>query len=145
MSRWRLSPGERHAEVWRDDKALHDARSSVSPPAPPPSWRQIYGRLHEELHIPKGAFSPSHMVIGKSCQKVGFFFHEKLLFCICFVFLFFLVYLRSIVSTIIDVAIIVDNSNCFRCRRTRHLMAVKVAFQRLLAAAVAGRIWPPTV
>lgn len=73
MSRWRLGPEQRHAEVWRvPDKGANTAvaRTVVSPPAPPPSWRSIYSRLDRNLRVPTGAFSPSHTVIGKSIQEV---------------------------------------------------------------------------
>ncbi|CAM9234815.1 unnamed protein product [Ectocarpus sp. 4 AP-2014] len=76
VSRWRLGPEQRHAEVWRvpDDadgrgKSKGVARQVVSPPAPPPTWKSIYGRLHRDLHAPSGAFCPSHMVIGRSVQE----------------------------------------------------------------------------
>lgn len=69
VSRWRLSPGERHAEIWRADWNS-ETRTLVSPPAPPPSWRQVYGRLHMDCMVPRGAFSPVHLVIGKSVQQV---------------------------------------------------------------------------
>ncbi|CBN77748.1 hypothetical protein Esi_0062_0123 [Ectocarpus siliculosus] len=76
VSRWRLGPEQRHAEVWRvpDDadgkgKGKGVARSAVSPPAPPPTWQSIYGRLHGDVHAPSGTFCPSHMVIGRSVQE----------------------------------------------------------------------------
>lgn len=76
MSRWRLGPEQRHAEVWRvPDKRKSAAVSRtvvVSPPAPP-SWRSIYNRLHRDMRVPTGAFSPSHSVIGRSVQEVGVF------------------------------------------------------------------------
>lgn len=85
VSRWRLGPEQRHAEVWRvpDDadgtgkgKGKGVARSVVSPPAPPPTWQSIYGRLHRDVHAPSGTFCPSHIVIGRSVQEVcgSFFF-----------------------------------------------------------------------
>ncbi|CAB1104112.1 unnamed protein product [Ectocarpus sp. CCAP 1310/34] len=80
VSRWRLGPEQRHAEVWRvpDDadgtgkgksKSKGVARSVLSPPAPPPTWQSIYGRLHRDVHAPSGTFCPSHMVIGRSVQE----------------------------------------------------------------------------
>ncbi|CAM9971374.1 unnamed protein product, partial [Ectocarpus fasciculatus] len=74
VSRWRIGPEQRHAEVWRapdgaDGKGKGVARSVVSPPAPPPTWQSIYGRLHRDVHAPSGAFCPSHMVIGRSFQE----------------------------------------------------------------------------
>ncbi|CAM9379416.1 unnamed protein product [Scytosiphon promiscuus] len=83
VSRWRLGPEQRHAEVWRvPDRRSNgggvmmgaeagegSARAVVSPPPLPPSWRSIYGRLHRELRGPTGAFSPSHMVLGKSVHE----------------------------------------------------------------------------
>ncbi|CAN0004951.1 unnamed protein product, partial [Ectocarpus sp. 13 AM-2016] len=82
VSRWRLGPEQRHAEVWRvpDDadgtgkgkrksKSKSVARSAVSPPAPPPTWQSIYGRLHRDVQAPSGTFRPSHMVIGRSVQE----------------------------------------------------------------------------
>ncbi|CAM9832512.1 unnamed protein product, partial [Ectocarpus sp. 8 AP-2014] len=82
VSRWRLGPEQRHAEIWRvpDDadgkgntkgkgKGKGVARSAVSPPAPPPTWQSIYGRLHRDVHAPSGTFCPSHMVIGRSVQE----------------------------------------------------------------------------
>ena len=79
-SRWRLRPQERHAEVWRADKAAGEARPLVWPAAPPPTWRQIYGRLHQENRVPNGALSSSHMVIGKTCQEVGFCYENVFVF-----------------------------------------------------------------
>lgn len=73
-SRFRLSPDERHAEAWRADEGV-ETQSVVSPPALPPSWRQVYGRLHRDLHVPRGAFSPVHMVIGRSAQEVRALMH----------------------------------------------------------------------
>lgn len=73
VSRWRLGPEQRHAEIWRvpdKSKSAAEARAVVSPPAPPPSWRSIYNRLHRNLQAPTGAFSPSHTVIGRSVQEV---------------------------------------------------------------------------
>lgn len=77
MSRWRLCPEERHAEVWRADKTSEE-RAVVSPPAPPPPWRQVYGRLHKDLRVPTGAFSPVHMIIGRSlgAVRVGVFVYQ---------------------------------------------------------------------
>lgn len=70
MSRWRLCPEQRHAEVWR--VGINDGKGSVSCPSPPPSWRQVYGRLHESCRVPTGALSPVHLVIGKTIQQVLF-------------------------------------------------------------------------
>eukprot|EP00903_Cladosiphon_okamuranus_P008415 g8091.t1 len=72
VSRWRLGPEQRHAEVWRvPDKGNSTAvaRTVVSPPAPPPSWQSIYSRLQRNLRAPTGAFSPSHKIIGRSVQE----------------------------------------------------------------------------
>lgn len=68
VSRWRLCPEQRHPEVWR--VGTHEGKWSVSRPSPPPSWRQVYGRLHESCKVPTGALSPVHLVIGKTIQQV---------------------------------------------------------------------------
>lgn len=71
VSRWRLCAEQRHAEVWRGGTNKEEPHGIVCPPAPPPPWRHVYGRLHKELHIPTGAFlNPDHLVVGKSVQQV---------------------------------------------------------------------------
>lgn len=75
VSRWRLGPEQRHAEVWRaPDRGKEGGtvatRTVVSPPVPPPSWRSIYSRLHRKMRVPTGALSPSHTVVGRSTQEV---------------------------------------------------------------------------
>lgn len=70
VSRWRLCSEERHAEVWRPAPP-DELVAVVSPPEPPPSWRQVYGRLHRELRVPTGAFRPVHLIIGRNVQQVG--------------------------------------------------------------------------
>ncbi|CAM9397593.1 unnamed protein product [Choristocarpus tenellus] len=60
--RWRLSPEECMAEVWR-------LPNVVCPAPAPPSLRQVYHRLHADSRPPRGALSSLHTVIGRSHCK----------------------------------------------------------------------------